>query len=193
MCGVPECDGAVRGRGLCNKHLLRLQRHGDPLLRKKAANGETCSKPCVAEGCSTTAKARGYCQAHFDRVRKYGDPTIKKKLANGEATPERKRENRTRAQRTYYATPHGIMRKRYATAKRRVLNGGKSVHISKDEFLALWNSSICSLCPEPLSDATKSIDHIVPLARGGSNDLDNMQMAHLLCNQRKNASMGART
>ncbi|MDT0143075.1 hypothetical protein [Microbacterium sp. PRC9] len=30
-CSVDDCGGKVRGRGLCNAHLLRLQRYGDPL------------------------------------------------------------------------------------------------------------------------------------------------------------------
>lgn len=32
-----------------------------------------------------------------------------------------------------------------------------------------------------------SVDHIVPLARGGSHSADNVQSAHLLCNLRKGA------
>lgn len=39
--------------------------------------------------------------------------------------------------------------------------------------------------PDPLSP---SIDHIVPLARGGSDLIANLQPAHLLCNKRKGAA-----
>ena len=51
---------------------------------------------------------------------------------------------------------------------------------------------LCGICggrvsrerrhPDPLC---ASIDHIVPLALGGSNDLDNLQLAHLRCNLSK--------
>lgn len=30
-CSIPDCGRPVRGRGYCNRHLLRLRRHGDPL------------------------------------------------------------------------------------------------------------------------------------------------------------------
>lgn len=39
--------------------------------------------------------------------------------------------------------------------------------------------------PDPLC---ASIDHIVPLSQGGTNDLTNLQLAHLRCNLRKRAT-----
>lgn len=47
----------------------------------------------------------------------------------------------------------------------------------------------CALCgeavdrslewPHPLS---KSVDHIVPISKGGTDDIENLQLAHLRCN-----------
>lgn len=31
LCSIPDCGKPVRGSGLCNRHYLRLKRHGDPL------------------------------------------------------------------------------------------------------------------------------------------------------------------
>ena len=52
----------------------------------------------------------------------------------------------------------------------------------------------CGLCREPVdptlkhpSPMRKSIDHIIPLARGGAHQADNVQLAHLRCNIRKGA------
>jgi len=44
----------------------------------------------------------------------------------------------------------------------------------------------CYLCFQPVSFADASIDHRVPIARGGSNLYENLQIAHLTCNLRKN-------
>lgn len=58
---------------------------------------------------------------------------------------------------------------------------------------ALW-TGFCALCeadldadlrwPDPLS---KSLDHIVPLSKGGSYTQDNLQWTHLFCNTQKGA------
>jgi 5-methylcytosine-specific restriction endonuclease McrA len=101
--------------------------------------------------------------------------------------PDRARENqraydeRTRTQRAE--------RQRRRAALKRGANAGP---VDLDE---LWDG-ICGLCqadldpdlcwPHPLS---KSLDHIVPLARGGSHTQANLQWTHLRCNIAKGARL----
>lgn len=54
----------------------------------------------------------------------------------------------------------------------------------------------CGLCGEPIDpDATwpdpamASVDHIVPVSRGGKHERANVQAAHLGCNVHKGAAM----
>jgi 5-methylcytosine-specific restriction endonuclease McrA len=54
----------------------------------------------------------------------------------------------------------------------------------------------CGICGQPIFKRFKhphsfsaSIDHKVPLARGGTNALSNLQLAHLGCNSRKRDSL----
>jgi 5-methylcytosine-specific restriction endonuclease McrA len=54
----------------------------------------------------------------------------------------------------------------------------------------------CGICGEPIFRCFKhphsfslSVDHILPLARGGSDALTNKQLAHLGCNSRKRDSL----
>lgn len=56
----------------------------------------------------------------------------------------------------------------------------------------------CSLCDEPIDrlisypdEMCVSVDHVVPLARGGSDTLTNVALAHLVCNKRKGARVTA--
>lgn len=51
---------------------------------------------------------------------------------------------------------------------------------------------ICQLCGDPVDPSIQdhgpdspSLDHIVPVSRGGSHTCDNVQLAHLSCNVRK--------
>ena len=57
---------------------------------------------------------------------------------------------------------------------------------------------ICGLCSAPIPrDAvwpdllSPSVDHIVPLSRGGEHSMANVQASHLSCNSRKQASVPA--
>lgn len=60
----------------------------------------------------------------------------------------------------------------------------------------------CKLCGNPVKEGmawphpmSPSLDHVVPVIRGGTNEMTNLQLAHLVCNMRKGASdgvMGAR-
>lgn len=59
---------------------------------------------------------------------------------------------------------------------------------------------ICALCGGPVDRLVKyphpmsvSLDHIIPVARGGEHSRRNSQTAHLVCNSRKNDSMPSTT
>lgn len=39
ICSIPECGVKVRNKGLCNKHYLRLLRHGDPTVQLRRSPG----------------------------------------------------------------------------------------------------------------------------------------------------------
>lgn len=43
----------------------------------------------------------------------------------------------------------------------------------------------CSICGKPVSFKKMTIDHKIPLASGGTNSIDNLQLACLSCNQMK--------
>ncbi|BAQ63984.1 HNH endonuclease [Geminocystis sp. NIES-3709] len=50
----------------------------------------------------------------------------------------------------------------------------------------------CQSCGKKLEETTLSIDHIIPLAKGGSNDMSNLQTLCLNCNQHKKANLDLR-
>lgn len=186
-CSVANCESPSFRKGMCNTHHLRTERYGSPFVVKKMANGSLTGKICIIDGCDKPQRQSQMCSIHAARKRNLGDPlATPKKLGNGQATEERKRENRKRAQQNYYKTVHGKLRRRFANARRRVLSGAASEHLSKEQFIALWNTSSCAICRANVTDADKSVDHIIPLARGGGNEMSNLQIAHLVCNQRKN-------
>src|SRR5205085_1734828 len=47
----------------------------------------------------------------------------------------------------------------------------------------------CGVCSKNMSKRDRTIDHIVPLVRGGTGHIGNLQVVHKRCNSRKHAKM----
>lgn len=69
-CSVQECTLPVAKRNLCNRHYLRLRRHGDPLqgARLRGRNVGLCS----VDGCDSKPLSLGLCAKHYQRQNKHG-------------------------------------------------------------------------------------------------------------------------
>lgn len=50
----------------------------------------------------------------------------------------------------------------------------------------------CQGCGKKLTETMLNIDHIIPLAKGGSNDISNLQTLCSDCNQKKKANIDQR-
>lgn len=55
-------------------------------------------------------------------------------------------------------------------------------HQKHREYIMSLYQSVCHICSKPFADA---IDHVVPVAQGGSDHPDNLRPAHTSCNSRK--------
>jgi len=78
-------------------------------------------------------------------------------------------------------------------ARRRALKLG----VERDEYtlteIAARDQKICGLCGKPVNMLLSgmdmdgpTIDHVVPLSKGGNDTRSNVQLAHRSCNLRKN-------
>lgn len=81
---------------------------------------------------------------------------------------------------------------RYGNARKRVIAVGDAIAIDK---LGERDGWVCGLCARPVDQTVRypdllspSIDHITPLARGGTHTWDNVQIAHYRCNVSKKAN-----
>lgn len=109
--------------------------------------------------------------------------------ADSRAWYEANRERKAATRRAWYEA-HADKWADYVCRRRAAIH---ATAIGPVDFDALW-TGCCGICggdmdrglphPDPFS---KSLDHIVPLARGGAHVQDNLQWAHLVCNKRKGA------
>ena len=77
-------------------------------------------------------------------------------------------------------------------ARRRVAQERATV-VEKVDYKSILASSngVCGICKLDIGDAPYEFDHIVPLARGGSHTMGNIQVAHRRCNRSKGAKVAA--
>ena len=89
--------------------------------------------------------------------------------------------------------PKRLSRREYAVKLRCDQWGVRYTRVSR---AAVFRRSgwICQLCLEPVDPSLRfpasgsaSLDHVVPLSRGGHHVLANCQLAHLGCNSSKGA------
>jgi hypothetical protein len=117
-CTVAGCEGRIKGRGLCNRHIIRERRYGDPL-----AYFPNAAKACSVDGCEGRHHARGWCVKHWNRWRLNGDP----ELLVGTSHPGLKVSDSPTwvGDEVTYAGMHGRLRRYLGLAKDRVCVCGR--------------------------------------------------------------------
>lgn len=70
-CEIEGCTGKHKGRGYCEKHLIRFRKYGNPL-----ADHSKIRKECSIDGCEKPSVSREWCQMHYVRWKNHGDPNL---------------------------------------------------------------------------------------------------------------------
>lgn len=108
-----------------------------------------------------------------------------------ERTSEWRTENPDRVAAWIAANPHKVT----ANSQRRRARKAATA-VGPVDLKALWASQngLCAMCLEPIDPdlpnpdpLSKSVDHIIPLSKGGPHVQDNLQYVHLIENLRKGA------
>jgi 5-methylcytosine-specific restriction endonuclease McrA len=183
-CVIASCPDPEIARGWCRKHYLRWWRTGttdDP--------PPFTPKPCGHPGCPVPAVKLGLCVKHHARWKARGtteDPPPRPAhcLITGCGLPPRSRGwcKKHYKQLTGQGAAHEM--RRYALKR-----GSQAEPVSYEAVIAA-HGMVCHLCKLAIpSRADLQIDHVVPLARGGSHAYGNLRPTHGLCNRRKHAKL----
>lgn len=188
-CMVEACPRKVFSNGYCINHGRAWRKHGDPLVRKEPAHWKKKGEPCEFCGgaASGAFKSRRFCSAVCARLfRAYAGarPSTKPCMRCGGSIDLLSKTKGGQYKR--------IDAKMCVECKRaRATRHGWSPRA----IVAHHGISDCGICGEPVDLSLRkpdlmsaSIDHIIPFAHGGSNEPENLQLAHLHCNQVKSDS-----
>lgn len=70
--------------------------------------------------------------------------------------------------------------------------GGERAQYESNRKRILATQEVCGICGRPVDKSIKyphpmspTVDHIIPIAHGGSSDISNLQLAHRCCNRAK--------
>jgi len=193
---TPQCKAclkAARASETLDQRTARNQRDARSMAKARAANPEKFRQAQREFKAANPEKIRGYREA-FDARHPERKAEIQRRFreANRDRIAERKRiEHENDPTRARERTRQWAKDNPERVHERRVRRRAQEVAVGPIDLGALWTGA-CALCglaidaelrwPDPLS---KSVDHIVPLSKGGTHEQGNLQWAHLRCNMRK--------
>lgn len=167
-CQIPEHGTTARYARGCRCQSCKSEvasRHAAYMEKRRAAN--PVALQCQATDCTNTRKAHGLCGKHLKRKQK-SDGTWKPSPSDAWDTPRRLARYKTRK-----ATIRGAI--------------ARGQHFTVDDLIER-DGHDCGICgghipavAYPDMDSA-SIDHIVPISRGGEHALSNARATHLRCN-----------
>lgn len=179
------------------------------LQEKNRANSENHSAYCKERYATKReeiiAKAKAYYEKNREKIndrrrKKSQDPEEKKKLSiNNKKWREKNREYDLSQQRKHYANNRQERlkkQKEYAklhpdiiadNTSRRRARKQNAPGIRPINRLRIFkrDNYICHICGKYVPVKQRSIDHLIPLARGGTHTEENVALAHLICNLKR--------
>ncbi|WP_193319017.1 HNH endonuclease [Nonomuraea phyllanthi] len=88
----------------------------------------------------------------------------------------------------YRARRAAIMRKVKFNRRRRLR--AAFVEVVDPQYIFQRDQGVCQICRKRVRAGEWSLDHIIPLSRGGTHETANVRLAHKRCNSRKWANAG---
>lgn len=92
----------------------------------------------------------------------------------------------------YYYTEEGNAMHKAAQARRRIRIESTEIEPVSYAEVIERDGQVCHICEGNVAMENLTIDHVVPLAKGGAHIFDNLAVAHWFCNSRKNDKLNWR-
>lgn len=202
-CSVEGCEKLIVARGWCTAHWTRWKRHGSPTarLRGEVVDGRRICSLCEEDKLVGAEINDSWCKACMaarmqerrpEWVPVDHDPIPC--LGCGEDFKPPKKSVTHCSPECSRLTIHQRNRKHLHARRARLLAATVEAFDPYEVFDR--DGWICQICGGEIDPAARrpdqlcvSLDHIIPLSRGGEHSRANTQAAHLICNVKKGVSV----
>lgn len=143
-------------------------------------------KPCIKCGATNRYKG-GKCKpCHREAVRKWSAVNVDKRACIEQKYRESNREKESRRARNWAADNPEKARAKSQNRRAKVKGNGGTLSKGIVQTLMTLQKGKCACCAKSLKDGSH-LDHVIPLALGGKNTDDNVQLLTPKCNLSKGA------
>lgn len=125
-------------------------------------------------------------QAQEDKARRAAERAAERALRPRLSKEEKTRRATSRKRERRRTDPEYQARIKARNIRRSRAQKGTQVIPINRERVAKRDGWMCGICGKIVTRANWSLDHIIPLSRGGSHTYQNVTLAHRLCNIRRN-------
>lgn len=202
---IPTYCSATCRNALSNERARddgRYERRRDAARARAVARREAKARPCLYCGAPMTNPRRKQCGQdeckrafHADRMRNW-NRAYKEQMGEwphrryGEG--QRAYERRRREEKGHWRTLYPARAAAYDARRRALVEQARTDETFTPSDVHERDDWTCKLCLLPIDpeiawpdSMSPSVDHIVPLSRGGAHAMSNVQSAHLGCNSSK--------
>lgn len=215
VCSIEGCNRKHEAKGLCSFHYLQ-QYKGRKITLNPTKQRMKGDEICLFEGCEKKAKSFGYCNTHYFQLYRNTElkPIRKGKqkckiegcdefcyahgfcLKHYNLTEERV-ESLKRIRKKYKQSEKG--KAVYAKKDRQRRARKKNAPVVEDftiKEIYERDGYICWVCNLPIDPNLRrgdplaiTLEHIVPLCKGGEHSRNNCSCSHAICNSRKGVKL----
>jgi hypothetical protein len=173
-CQIEECKNKKYCKGLCSKHYQRIKRNGSPFISRPENFDKEKKRYCSCCQRVLDKELFGRDVSNKDKIRLRCKECEVRSVVNWQKrNPEkRKRYNQN------YKKKNKTKVNEVNARRRAIRRNAQSFYISKKDYKRL-NRSFCFFCGAKIE---LSIDHIIPLNRGGTHGIGNLQVLCISCN-----------
>lgn len=148
---------------------------------------ERLNKTHICKVCGKEYTIRDYMKSigtRYERNSGYCSAECKREFQRNNSNTKRRQGNRVRDKNTRRARMYGCKFEKGITLKKLIERDGLRCAICGE--MCDWNDHSWNKNCGPLYP---SMDHIIPMCKGGGHTWDNVQVVHMICNDRKFTSV----